>query len=257
MTSRGILSRSTFTVSSRGRAADTGSRFVGSLWTDRLAEVWAAPDHAGAGVVVGREGVLTARHVVADALGGDRRGVLARVVRPGGSVAAWAPMRVEWEDGSWDLALLTLDRDSAEAALWEAPSSGEPVVVELGVNVERHCEAVGFSESAVQRTDTGAPADVVRQSEHAAGTVSPAGQAKRPVNPRRQLPRRWFPLDVVETTRPETQAGWGGMSGAGVVLPDGRLIGIIVTAESESESESESEDEHRRLYLMPLADALS
>jgi Trypsin-like peptidase domain len=222
---------------------------VGSLWLDRLAEVWAAPGHAGAGVVVGREGVLTARHVVANALGGDGRRILARVVRPGRSVATWAPMRVDWEDRAWDLALLTVDGESAEADSWEAPTSAEPVVVQLGVSVERHCEAIGFPESAVQKKDTGGPAEVVRQSEQAAGTVAPAGQGKRPVNPRRDLPRRWFPLDVVETTKPESQAGWGGMSGAGVVLPDARLIGIVVTAESKHEQ--------RRLYLVPLAEALS
>ena len=41
------------------------------------------------------------------------------------------------------------------------------------------------------------------------------------------------------------------MSGSEVVLPDpdGRLIGIVVTAEAEHEE--------RRLYLVPLADALS
>ncbi len=222
---------------------------MASVWVDRLAEVWASPGHAGAGVVLGREGVLTARHVVADALGGDEQRILARVVRPGRSVAAWAPMRVEWEDGAWDLALLSLERDSAETTSWEAPTSGEPVVVQLGASVERHCEAVGFPESAVQRTEAGSPVEVVRQSEQAAGSVAPAGQGKPPVSPRRQLPRRWLPFDVVDTTGAGKQAGWGGMSGAGVILPDGRLIGIVVTAEPEHEE--------RRLYLVPLADALS
>ncbi|MGO9961459.1 MAG: tetratricopeptide repeat protein, partial [Solirubrobacteraceae bacterium] len=78
--------------------------------------------------------------------------------------------------------------------------------------------------------------------------MAPAGQAKPPVNPERPLPRRWLPFDV-ETAAASTQADWRGMSGAGVVLDDGRLIGIVVTAESGHGQ--------RRLYLVPLADALS
>ncbi len=74
------------------------------IWDDRLAEVWAAPGRAGAGVVVGAAAVLTARHVVAGALDGGR--VLARVVRPGALTAGWVPMPVLAEDADWDVALL-------------------------------------------------------------------------------------------------------------------------------------------------------
>jgi hypothetical protein len=66
------------------------------IWDDRLAEVWAEPGRAGAGVVVGAAGVLTARHVVKGALNGGT--VLARVVRPGVATADWVPMRVLAED---------------------------------------------------------------------------------------------------------------------------------------------------------------
>jgi Trypsin-like peptidase domain len=219
-----------------------------SMWSDRLAEVWASPDRAGAGVVVGEDGVLTARHVVAEALENAGMRVLARVVRPGDSVADWAPMTVNWHDARWDLALLTRDKRSRGKGSWVPPRSSEPVVVTVGLGVERDCEAVGFPDSAVQLTGGGDPARNVRQSEQVVGTVSPAGQGKPPVDPRRRLPARWLPFDV-ETAAPEAQAGWDGMSGAGVILPDGRLIGIVVT--------SESKHEERRLYLVPLAAALS
>ena len=48
------------------------------VWDDRLAEVWAEPSKAGAGVLVGAAAVLIVRHVVAGVL--DHGRVLARVV---------------------------------------------------------------------------------------------------------------------------------------------------------------------------------
>ena len=65
------------------------------------------------------------------------------------------------------------------------------------------------------------------------------------------MPPRLMPLDVTDTSLPATQAGWGGMSGAGVVLPagDDRLIGIVVIAEVDRQQ--------KRLYFVPLADALA
>jgi Trypsin-like peptidase domain len=68
--------------------------------------------------VVGGDGVLTTGHVVAGALAGDEARLLARVVRPGQSVAAWAPMRAVWVEHEWDLALLRLDRESQAAVGW-------------------------------------------------------------------------------------------------------------------------------------------
>jgi hypothetical protein len=110
------------------------------------------------------------------------------------------------------------------------------------------CEAVGFPESTVQHAAAGSPAARVRQSEHVVGTLLPTGQIKKPVNPVRPLPVGWRPLDV-HTAKPELQEAWGGMSGAGVVLPDGRLVGLVVTAESEKQL--------GRLYVVPLADVLA
>src|SRR5262249_41144332 len=76
----------------------------------------------------------------------------------------------------------------------------------------------------------------------------PAGQGKAPVNPDRPLPGHWMPFDADGST-PGTQAGWGGMSGAGVVLADGRLTGLVTTAEAGHQQ--------RRLYVVPLADVLA
>jgi TPR repeat protein len=223
-----------------------------SLWNDRLAEVWAAPMQAGSGVVLASELVLTARHIVSEALDGGA--VLARIVRPGIRVAGWMPMEVIADDAAWDIALLRVDPDAggsaarlATATAWDAPSSPEPVVVRLGSSAEPGCEVVGFPRSEVQRSAAGAPTSVVRQSEQAVGTVLPAGQGKTPANPDRPLPLRWMPFDV-ETSSSGSQAAWSGMSGAGVVLPDGRLIGVVVAAEAGHQA--------RRLYVVPLADVL-
>ena len=220
---------------------------VMSVWSDRLAEVWASPGRAGAGVVVGDRGVLTARHVVEDALDTEGSRVLARVVRPGALVGAWVPMRVAWDDSEWDVALLAVDVTVSEADRWLVPNSPPVVVVVLETDAEPGCEAVGFPQSAIERPPD-AESSSVRQTEQVVGTILPGSQGKPPVNPERALrPGRWMPLDVTTAT-PGTQAGWGGMSGAGVILPDGRLIGVVVTAEAEHQQ--------RRLYLVPLAPLL-
>ena len=224
---------------------------MAAIWDDRLAEVWAAPGKAGAGVVVGDAAVLTARHVVAGALDGGA--ILSRVIRPGTETAEWVPMTVLAEDGAWDVAVLGVADSSAGGGdgsrrHWLTPSSPPPVFVHLGASAERDCEAVGFPQSEVQQAPDGDLLATVRQSEHVFGNLLPAGQAKKPVNPERPLPRRWIPLDAGEST-PGTQAGWGGMSGAGVVLGDGRLAGLVVAAESGHQQ--------RRLYVVPLHDVLA
>ena len=187
-----------------------------SVWDDRLAEVWAAPGRAGAGVVVGAEAVLTARHLVKDALGAGR--VLARAVRPGVMVAPWTRMRVAWQNGEWDLAVLVVDHSRKESRGWQPPRSAV-AVVRLGTAAEPGCEAVGFPESAVQLSSAGAASEAVRQTEQVRGTVLPAGQGKPPVSLARQLPARWMPLDV-DTTTPGTQAGWGVCPVPGWCCPD-------------------------------------
>ena len=118
----------------------------------------------------------------------------------------------------------------------------------LGTSAEDGCEAVGFPQSEVQQAADGDLVTTVRQSEQVGGMLPPAGQGKTPVNPERPLPKRWIPFDVSEST-PGTQAGWGGMSGAGVVLGDGRLAGLVVDAEAGHQQ--------RRLYVVPVADVLT
>jgi tetratricopeptide (TPR) repeat protein len=157
-------------------------------------------------------------------------------------------MRVVADDQEWDLAVLEVDRLGPRADAWLPPTSPSPVVAEVGTAVEPGCEAVGFPDAAVQHGEIGSAADVVRQSEQVYGTLAPMGQAKPLTAVRRTLPREWMPLDQSLST-PETQRGWGGMSGAGVLLPDGRLVGVVVDAEAARQL--------RRLYVVPLATALS
>ena len=221
---------------------------MGSLWDDRLAEVWAPPGRSGAGVVLGARGVLTARHVVAGALNGAGTGLLGRVVRRGiPGTGLWVSLQVAWEDPAWDLALLLVDNDAPGADHWLAPSSATPVLVALGGAAEPGCEAVGFPDQVVQHPAGSEPTLVVRQTEHIRGDLLPMGQAKRPVHTERELPRAWMPLDV-SITVPSSPEGWGGISGAGVVLPDGRLAALVVAVDREHQL--------RRLYAVPLAEAL-
>jgi hypothetical protein len=200
-------------------------------------------------VVIGAAGVVTARHVVAAVVDGSAAGeVLARVVRRG-TRTSWVPMRVVAAAAEWDLAVLEVDRSYPEAAAWLRPASLSPAVVGLGGASEEGCEAVGFPDQEVQRPDRAAgPNEWVRQSEQVLGTLLPMGQAKPPVASRLGLPREWMPLDT-STATPSTQAGWQGMSGAGVLLADGRLAGIAVAAEVGHQQ--------RRLYVVPLAAALA
>jgi Tfp pilus assembly protein PilF len=155
-------------------------------------------------------------------------------------------MRVLFQSAKWDIAVLTVDDTAQGRENWVQPATAQPVIVRLSKSAELSCQTVGFPQSETQGRDTADPSDVVRQTEQAVGTVEPAGQGKPPVGPR-ELPLVWMPLDV-DTATPGTQAGWGGMSGAGVVLPDGRLIGLVVDAEAEHQQ--------RRLYLVPLAEVL-
>jgi TPR repeat protein len=120
-------------------------------------------------------------------------------------------------------------------------------LVVLGGTAEPGCEAVGFPDQVVQRPAGSEPALVVRQTEQIRGDLLPMGQAKRPVHTERELPKAWMPLDV-SITVPSSPEGWGGISGAGVVLPDGRLAAMVVAVDREHQL--------RRLYAVPLAEAL-
>ena len=220
---------------------------MGWLWDERLVEVWASPAKAGSGVAVGDQGVLTARHVIAGVVDGHKPcQVLARRVRRGTS-SSWVAARVVADDPDWDLAVLEVDHIGLRDDAWVPPSSPFPAVAALGTAVEHGCEAVGFPDENVQRGEESGPGEEVRQSEQVWGTLLPMGQAKPPIAPQRRLPRQWMPLDA-DTAAPAEQVGWGGMSGAGVLLPDGRLVGVVVAAEAARQ--------HRRLYVVPLATAM-
>ncbi|MGA5065320.1 NACHT domain-containing protein [Streptomyces exfoliatus] len=217
------------------------------LWNDRLVEVWAWPGKAGSGVAFGARGVLTARHLVAEAVGCDEdRQVLARLIRWDAPTPSWVRMRLVADDADWDLAILEVDVPQAPNA-WEPPQSSSPIIATVGTSVEPNCEAVGFPDDAVQSEAAQSPATAVRQTEQVWGTLLPMGQAKVPVAPQRHLPKRWVPLDIF-TAAPLRQADWGGMSGAGVVIPGSRLVGIVVGAEADHQQ--------RRLFVVPLATAV-
>jgi TPR repeat protein len=215
-----------------------------SLWTDRLAEIWAEPGNAGSGVIVGGSSVLSARHVIANASPAGK--ILARIVRADGAAGSWVASRIAWESTAWDLAMLSpLDADEAG---WLRPTSSSPSIVRLDPRVRPGCEAVGFPHFAVQESTAAPDPTTVRQPEHLLLIALPVGNAKPPVNPDRQLPKAWLPFDV-ETSTPDSQPGWRGLSGAGVAHPDGRLIGVVVSAESQHQN--------RRLYAVPLASVLA
>ncbi|HYB15388.1 MAG TPA: DUF2934 domain-containing protein [Streptosporangiaceae bacterium] len=193
--------------------------------------------------------MLTARHVIdAVATGAQAGPVLARVIRRGSPTSAWVPMRIAGEDTAWDLAVLGVDEEAPEAAGWVRPVSGSPAVVMVGGSSEHGCESVGFPDEEVQRPDLADPAGWVRQSEQLLGTLLPMGQARPQVLLSGTLPREWMPLDA-ETATPDVGSGWRGMSGAGVVLPDGRLAGVVVAVEDRRQQ--------RRLYVVPVASALA
>ena len=221
---------------------------MASLWDDRLAEVWAWPGKAGSGIAVGARGVLTARHVVAEAVESFEAGrMLARLVRRGEKSSSWVAVRTVTDDPDWDLAVLEVDLADPQIEAW-SPRSSSPILATVGAAAEDGCESVGFPDDDVQRREGSGPADALRQTEHVRGMLLPMGQAKRPIAPERHLPLQWMPLDASSAT-PSRQAGWGGMSGAGVLLPDGRLIGVVVDAETAHQQ--------RRLYVVPLATAIA
>lgn len=228
-------------------------------WADRLVEVWAEPGEAGAGIILDERVVLTAHHIVAPAsASADGSGaVLARVVIPHQHCGHWVAMRVAWGSAEWDVAVLVPAEPAARTEVaaigfssdWRVPETPRPDIVRLSDLSARLCESVGFPQAEVQRpSELTADADLIRQTDQVIGDLLPAGQGKRPAHPTRPLPKQWFPFDV-RTSLPDTPRGWGGFSGAALAdAGDGRLVGLVVAAESRRQL--------RRLYVVPLAPVL-
>lgn len=218
---------------------------VASPWEDRLVEVWAPPEKLGAGLAISAFGVLTARHVVEAGLLG---GVQVRIVRRERHPASpWVPARVVGHDPGWDLAVLVVDEGSRDSGEWPVPASPPPVGAMPGMFPQEGCAAVGFPGAEVQTDVPDDQARELRQTEQIYGTLLPMGQARQPVAPDPGLPQQWMPLDVGSAT-PMHPHGRGGMSGAGVLLADGRLTGVVVSAEWEHQQ--------RRLYVVALGEAV-
>ncbi|KJF19034.1 trypsin-like peptidase domain-containing protein [Acidithrix ferrooxidans] len=229
-----------------------------SPWNDRLAQVWAGShkprakvladepqSQAGTGVIIGDDGVLTARHVIAGALNGGT--ILARMVKQGATTSSWATMKVISHDLDWDLALLQVD-DPKSDNQWQKPNSPSPQVVMLDGDAEHNCEVLGFPETAIQPSESGLPSEDIYQSEQALGTLLLTNQAKPAQTNKKTLPKRTFLLDV-DRSHPKTSKGWQEMSGSGVVLSAGRLVGVVASVDQERDT--------HRLFVTPLADAIS
>lgn len=155
-------------------------------------------------------------------------------------------MRVAADDRSWDVALLRPDPETHDGSPgWTRPESPSPVPVRLSASTESGCEAVGFPQSEAETA--GMASRTVRQTEQVRGILAPAGQAKAQSRAGQVLPRHMVPLDVDSPT-PVALGDWAGMSGAGVILPDGRLAGIVVRAEADHQL--------RRLYAVLIADVI-
>jgi hypothetical protein len=213
-------------------------------WDDRVVEIFGPGGKVGAGLAVGDFGVLTARHVAESA--GDS-GILARIIRRSITPLPRVRTHVVAEDEDWDLAVLRVDEESRTAASWAVPVSAPPAGAILGSQSSSRCEAVGFPDAAIQRAMEGIPSQYLRQTEQVRGVLLPMGDAREPVAPGRKLPREWMPLDV-DTSTPSYQGEWAGMSGAAVVLADGRLAGVVTHVEPERQ--------HRRLLVVPLGPAV-
>ena len=172
----------------------------------RVCELYAAgpgSEGSGSGYRLGDRLVLTARHVVAPALGGPGGGVL---VRPAG-VTGWQPARVEWQDADADVALIAVEDED-----WRAP--GRESVLrwgELAGGDPVPCAAVGFPWASARP-------DRARDTAHVYGQLAPLGQ----------LRQGRLDLDVASASPTARDGGspWAGMSGSGVIA-DNHLIGVI------------------------------
>jgi len=178
----------------------------------------------GSGWAIGRQGVLTARHVV--------QLFLEKQVDECWAVLDPTPegpkfgCSVVYEDEQCDLAVLRVDDNYAEA--WKQTIGPGAVVLAKPGTQNVAVDAIGFPDATLSE-------DGLPDPEPISGKLKPAGGAVTGL----------MPLDV-DGSVPETSLAWKGMSGAAVSDSDHRLLGVIVQVDPERQ--------HRRMYVAVLPD---
>lgn len=219
---------------------------MGWLWDDRVVQLWAGQKSGkgsgGSGVAIGKRGILTARHTVVDT---DTQvwkpRILARIVRPG-LKSAWVPAAIVAEDNDWDLAVLEVAHDLR----WPVLKSKSPKVAVLDGRARHNCESVGFPVDGSREIVIEDLRKRVYPTTQLWGTLMPSGNVE-PISGIRDSVSRAINFDTSGST-PDGQDGWGGMSGAGVVLENGELAGIVSAADARHQQ--------RQLKVVPLDTAL-
>jgi hypothetical protein len=178
----------------------------------------------GSGWAIGRQGVLTARHVVQLFI--EKKVDHCWAVLDPSPQGPGFGCSVVYEDEQRDLAMLRIDDDQAEA--WQqAIGPGETVLAKPGTqNVA--VDAIGFPDATLG--EHGVP-----NPEPISGELKPAGGAVTGL----------MPLDV-DGGVPETSRAWKGMSGAAVSDSSHRLLGVIVQVDPNKQQ--------RRMYVAVLPD---
>ncbi|MEL5956619.1 NACHT domain-containing protein [Streptomyces sp. CLV115] len=164
----------------------------------------------GSGYRVAADAVLTAAHVVQDALS-----VRLRFFTEDGRTTELPGERV-WIDASADIALIRLERGPDSG-----PAGHVPPVRFACITDVVECEALGFPRFTMRRSPASAASDpptVYRDSHHARGTTTPLAGVRRGTL---ELALRAPEYDVDRERSP-----WEGMSGA-AVWSGGYLIGVV------------------------------
>ncbi|MGW7579047.1 NACHT domain-containing protein [Streptomyces sp. NPDC054765] len=177
-----------------------------------LTTLRAGPGRRGSGYRVSGHAVLTAAHVVSDAVSVQLR----FFTEDGGTTEL--PGEPVWADEAMDIAVLEIARDAGTGGPGDA---GLPPVRFAGINRPVECEALGFPRFRLRpdtaSTDRDAPT-WYRDSHHARGTTTPlsylrAGSLEISVEPPEYDPE-------------PGRSPWEGMSGA-AVWSGGYVIGVV------------------------------
>jgi hypothetical protein len=172
---------------------------------DRLVEVWAAAGIDGAGVcgsgwVLGRNGVLTAGHVLDKYLGSEAGVLEVRLGRDSGG-GPWYRCEVRWNarrisvsgTSSFDVALLEVVDPG-----WIPPVSPSPRLAAAGDRPLDGCDAAGFPDAVMRPRSA-------RETEQVVGLLHPVGGGRGAA----------APFDI-RSAPPTAEHLWGGFSGAAV-----------------------------------------